>query len=126
MKLTNEPVQIELKNGTVASGTITGQCQAAQARCFNEICIILLLLCQSSLTSLLKPESAGVDIAMNTHLKTVKLLVKGKPAQSLESMSIRGSNIRCASHKSLAGHVWPTHCLQFLKKDSMQFSAATV
>ena len=40
--------------------------------------------------------TAGVDIAMNTHLKTVKLLVKGKPAQSLESMSIRGSNIRYA------------------------------
>ena len=25
MKLTNEPVQVELKNGTVASGTITGK-----------------------------------------------------------------------------------------------------
>ena len=36
----------------------------------------------------------GVDIAMNTHLKMVKLLVKGKPAQNLDSMSIRGSNIR--------------------------------
>ena len=31
---------------------------------------------------------------MNTHLKMVKLLVKGKPPQNLDSMSIRGSNIR--------------------------------
>eukprot|EP01127_Copromyxa_protea_P001154 TRINITY_DN1111_c0_g1_i1.p1 TRINITY_DN1111_c0_g1~~TRINITY_DN1111_c0_g1_i1.p1 ORF type:complete len:108 (-),score=18.29 TRINITY_DN1111_c0_g1_i1:174-455(-) len=59
MKLTNETVTIELKNGTIVHGTIT-----------------------------------GVDISMNTHLKTVKMTVKGKNPVDLESLSIRGNNIR--------------------------------
>ncbi|CAM8895177.1 unnamed protein product [Rhodiola kirilowii] len=59
MKLNNETVSIELKNGTVVHGTIT-----------------------------------GVDISMNTHLKTVKLTLKGKNPVTLDQMSVRGSNIR--------------------------------
>ena len=37
----------------------------------------------------------GVDGAMNTHLKNVKLVPKGRPAQALESLSLRGSQVRC-------------------------------
>ena len=38
---------------------------------------------------------AGVDVAMNTHLKTVKMTPpKGAAPVSLESLSIRGNNIR--------------------------------
>ncbi|KAK9864252.1 hypothetical protein WJX84_007816 [Apatococcus fuscideae] len=59
MKLSNESVQIELKNGTVVQGTIT-----------------------------------GVDVAMNTHLKTIKLIPKGRSPVSLDQMSVRGNNIR--------------------------------
>jgi len=51
---------IELKNGTIVHGTIT-----------------------------------GVDIAMNTHLKTVKMTLKGKNPVNLDYLSIRGNNIRC-------------------------------
>lgn len=47
MKLANETVTIELKNGTVIHGTVI-----------------------------------GVDVAMNTHLKTVKMTVKGRSAVS--------------------------------------------
>ncbi|KAF8414310.1 hypothetical protein HHK36_002312 [Tetracentron sinense] len=59
MKLNNETVSIELKNGTVVHGTIT-----------------------------------GVDISMNTHLKTVKLTLKGKNPVTLDHLSVRGNNIR--------------------------------
>ncbi|EFA86613.1 LSM domain-containing protein [Heterostelium album PN500] len=59
MKLHNETVTIELKNGTIIHGTIS-----------------------------------GVDVSMNTHLKTVKLTLKGKNPINLDSLSIRGNNIR--------------------------------
>ncbi|RUP51683.1 hypothetical protein BC936DRAFT_146637 [Jimgerdemannia flammicorona] len=59
MKLTNETVTIELKNGTIVHGTIT-----------------------------------GVDMSMNTHLKTVKMTVKNKDPVNLDTLSIRGNNIR--------------------------------
>ncbi|GAM20987.1 hypothetical protein SAMD00019534_041620 [Acytostelium subglobosum LB1] len=59
MKLHNETVTIELKNGTIVHGTIS-----------------------------------GVDVSMNTHLKTVKLTLKGKNPINLDTLSIRGNNIR--------------------------------
>ncbi|KAI8925212.1 hypothetical protein BC831DRAFT_461808 [Entophlyctis helioformis] len=59
MKCWNETVTIELKNGTIVQGTIT-----------------------------------GVDIQMNTHLKTVKMTVRSKDPVHLETLSIRGNNIR--------------------------------
>ncbi len=37
---------------------------------------------------------SGVDMAMNTHLKAVKLTVKNKNPIPLEQLSIRGNNIR--------------------------------
>ncbi|KAK2162238.1 hypothetical protein LSH36_101g02015 [Paralvinella palmiformis] len=36
----------------------------------------------------------GVDVSMNTHLKSVKMTVKNKDPVQLESLSIRGNNIR--------------------------------
>ncbi|OTF76993.1 small nuclear ribonucleoprotein Sm D1-like protein [Euroglyphus maynei] len=59
MKLSHETVTVELKNGSVAHGTI-----------------------------------AGVDVAMNTHLKTVKLVSKNGAQQTLDSLTVRGNNIR--------------------------------
>ncbi|KAL9933197.1 hypothetical protein V8E36_007915 [Tilletia maclaganii] len=59
MKLNNESVTIELKNGTVIHGTVT-----------------------------------GVDVQMNTHLKTVKMTVRGKEPISLDTISVRGNQTR--------------------------------
>lgn len=70
MKLSTETVTIELKNGTIISGTITGACAASDGL------------------------RIGVDVAMNTHLKAVKMTIKGRNPVSLDSMSVRGSNIR--------------------------------
>ncbi|XP_039269399.1 small nuclear ribonucleoprotein Sm D1-like [Styela clava] len=36
----------------------------------------------------------GVDICMNTHLKSVKMTVKNREPVTLETLSIRGNNIR--------------------------------
>ncbi|KAF8729837.1 hypothetical protein AX14_005935 [Amanita brunnescens Koide BX004] len=59
MKLNNETVTIELKNGSVVHGTIT-----------------------------------GVDMQMNTHLKTVKMTARNRDPTTLDALSIRGNNIR--------------------------------
>jgi hypothetical protein len=48
----------------------------------------------------LKPElsqvlnNIAVDMKMNTHLKNVKLIIKGRNPIVLENFSIRGNNIR--------------------------------
>ena len=39
-------------------------------------------------------DDVGVDMAMNTHLKAVKLSLKNKTPVALEQLSIRGANIR--------------------------------
>ena len=36
----------------------------------------------------------GVDMSMNTHVKSVKMIIKGKDPISLDSLSLRGNNIR--------------------------------
>ena len=36
----------------------------------------------------------GVDVSMNTHLKTVKLTLRGKNPVTLDHLSVRGNNIR--------------------------------
>ena len=38
--------------------------------------------------------AAGVDICMNTHMKSVKLTLKGKNPVSLDHLSVRGNNVR--------------------------------
>lgn len=71
MKLNNETVTIELKNGTIVVGTVTG----------NHFLVTYFSI-------------KGVDISMNTHLKAVKLTVKGRETIALDHITIRGNNIR--------------------------------
>jgi small nuclear ribonucleoprotein D1 len=37
---------------------------------------------------------AGVDVSMNTHLKSVKITTRGKNSVELDHLSVRGSTIR--------------------------------
>ncbi|XP_043265147.1 small ribonucleoprotein particle protein SmD1 [Colletes latitarsis] len=37
---------------------------------------------------------SGVDVAMNTHLKTVKMTIKNRDPVQLDTLSLRGNNIR--------------------------------
>ena len=53
-----------------------------------------VFLCNLAPFSFFLPVRTGVDISMNTHLKAVKLTVKGKNPVNLDSLSIRGNNIR--------------------------------
>ena len=39
-------------------------------------------------------ERAGVDVSMNTHLKNVKLTLKGKNPTHMDHLSLRGNTIR--------------------------------
>ena len=71
MKLNNETVTIELKNGTIVVGTVTG----------NQHTSLIII-------------PIGVDVSMNTHLKAVKLTVKGRETIALDHITIRGNNIR--------------------------------
>eukprot|EP01056_Protomagalhaensia_sp_Gyna25_P001563 Protomagalhaensia_sp_Gyna_25__1562@NODE_1803_length_1524_cov_194_569697_g1480_i0_p2_GENE_NODE_1803_length_1524_cov_194_569697_g1480_i0NODE_1803_length_1524_cov_194_569697_g1480_i0_p2_ORF_typecomplete_len127_score13_84LSM/PF01423_22/1_5e13SMATX/PF14438_6/0_00073DUF2642/PF10842_8/0_0046DUF2642/PF10842_8/1_4e03Arrestin_N/PF00339_29/0_05Hfq/PF17209_3/0_14_NODE_1803_length_1524_cov_194_569697_g1480_i010791459 len=59
MRLVNESVVVELKNGTVIQGVVV-----------------------------------GVDISMNTHLKSVKMTVKGRNPVSVDHLTVRGATIR--------------------------------
>lgn len=79
MKLSNETVTVELKNGTVVHGTIT---------CASPI------LSPPAITKPCLPYPTAVDPQMNTHLKTVKMTVKNRPTVSLETLAIRGNNVR--------------------------------
>jgi len=86
MKLNNETVVIELKNGTVVVGTVTGKPRRILIHFntptltnANNICFLYYI---------------GVDMSMNTHLKAVKLTVKGREAVALDHLTIRGNNIR--------------------------------
>ena len=55
MKLTRETVVVELKNGTLVTGTIL-----------------------------------GVDVAMNLHLRAVKMQIKSREPVMMDTISIRG------------------------------------
>ena len=89
MKLNNETVTIELKNGTVVSGTISGRPNVdfSSARRMSDCNVRLLLL-------LFYVMCIGVDVSMNTYLKNAKVTLKGKNPVHHDFLSIRGNNIR--------------------------------
>ncbi|CAJ0557706.1 unnamed protein product, partial [Mesorhabditis spiculigera] len=44
--------------------------------------------------TLVKGSILGVDVAMNTHLRSVKMTQKNKEEVSMDTLSVRGNNIR--------------------------------
>jgi small nuclear ribonucleoprotein D1 len=86
MKLNNETVTIELKNGSVVHGTITGALwrnHPIHAKRLN-----------NRFSTFVLATLIGVDMQMNTHLKMVKMTTRNSDPISLDSLSIRGNNIR--------------------------------
>lgn len=79
MKLSHESVTIELKNGTIITGTINGK-MSLQSIAWRVV--------------LYNAHHAGVDMSMNTHLKSVKMTIKGKEPIPMDTLSVRGNNIR--------------------------------
>jgi small nuclear ribonucleoprotein (snRNP)-like protein len=71
MKLNNETVTIELKNGTAVHGTITG----ASSFSFRNV-LRLCELISEPVPYIETHTSTGVDMSMNTHLKAVKVRAK--------------------------------------------------
>ena len=64
--------------------------------------MVQLLVCRCSLLLLTSRvfsfneylRAPGVDMQMNTHLKTVKMTARNREPTTLDSLSIRGNNIR--------------------------------
>ncbi len=117
MKLTNETVQLELKNGTVIHGTISGQSATHKslpsprvpslgARGAEPGHIMMMHGAQAAL-----PTTAGVDVAMNTHLRKVKITPKGKNPMPLDQMSVRGNTIRLVPLRYASPPSAPHACL---------------
>lgn len=90
MKLTSETVTIELKNGTIVHGTIVGTLALTfYLSCFSKLILRHKLNIHANCAVV-----SGVDMSMNTHLKTVKMTVRNKDPVNLDTLSIRGNNIR--------------------------------
>lgn len=74
------------------------QCQALNfLASFGNCCLIITTLFYLKLLSndcKVSDVAVGVDVSMNTHLKAVKLTQKGREPAALDTLSIRGNNIR--------------------------------
>ena len=112
MKMNNETVTIELKNGTIINGTVSQGIISSYYSSsiiptnLKSIYIYIHLQInkyiyyfdtiennQSIISTILLFRNL-VDMLMNTHLKAVKMTVKGGDPVALESLSVRGSTIR--------------------------------
>lgn len=55
---------------------------------------LIIFFCINTFINFCIFSHVGVDVSMNTHLKAVKMTPKNREPTQLESLSIRGNNIR--------------------------------
>lgn len=60
----------------------------------NDVCILHYSKISDNLIFCKFFHIPGVDVAMNTHLKAVKMTIKNRDPVQLDTLSIRGNNIR--------------------------------
>ncbi|PAV59443.1 hypothetical protein WR25_13552 isoform D [Diploscapter pachys] len=89
MKLSHETVTVELKNGTLVTGRGEIEITTRKTRV-----ILKITQRETSRKSNFTGTIMGVDVAMNTHLRAVKMIQKNKEPISLDTLSVRGNNIR--------------------------------
>lgn len=59
----------------------------------------------------------GVDVAMNTHLKAVKVTMKNRNPVNLETLTVRGNNIRLSLiifTKTFLNFMFLTFCFSYI------------